>query len=96
MVHGLTQTLNNGFDISVFPNPATDKLNVQLSGFSGNNKILVELLDIFGKQGFSIVLEGKTSFEIPLQSIPSGVYILKTTLIDNPNMVFYTKVIVSK
>ncbi|RLD56632.1 MAG: hypothetical protein DRJ05_11020 [Bacteroidetes bacterium] len=95
-VHGLTQTINNGFDISVFPNPATDKLNVQLSGFSGNNKILVELLDIFGKQGFSIVLEGKTSFEIPLQSIPSGVYILKTTLIDNPNMVFYTKVIVSK
>jgi len=31
-----------------------------------------------------------------LQNIPPGVYILKATLIDNPNIVYYKKVIVSK
>ena len=94
-VHGLSQTNKNSFDISVFPNPATEKINIHLSGLSENNKFLVELSDIFGRHELSTTIEGKTSFEIQLQDTPPGIYILKVTPLKNPGTCAYQKIVIS-
>ena len=94
-VHGLAQNINNNIKITIFPNPATDRINVRISGLSNNSKIRVELSDIFGQQEFLTTMENQANFEIPLQNVAPGVYILKVNILDRPNVVSYGKVIVS-
>ena len=60
--------------IDIFPNPATNVLNVNITGYSGNNDILV--FDINGR----LVLKNKTSSinsQLDISKLPSGSYLVK-------------------
>jgi hypothetical protein len=93
-VNALDENNISEFNISVFPNPVSDKLNVQISGFDENNKIKIEISDIFGRLEISILSENKSRIEIPVQGLPSGIYILKVTALDNPGFRAYQKIVV--
>ncbi|MEO5571260.1 MAG: T9SS type A sorting domain-containing protein, partial [Bacteroidia bacterium] len=63
---------NNFFN--VYPNPAHDKLYVQLAATSKQLESYYEVLDLFGR----IVFTGKLNSDfIDLKNFPGGIYILQ-------------------
>jgi hypothetical protein len=95
-VNALDENNISEFSISVFPNPVSDKLNVQVSGFNVNNDIKISISDIFGHVKFSTLSKEESTFEISMQDIRPGVYILKVTSLENPEIGAYQKIVISK
>lgn len=58
-------------DVSVFPNPATGKFTLQLSGFEEN--LIVKIYNITGKECFSRQIRNIET-EISTESLPKGIY----------------------
>lgn len=79
--------------LSVYPNPAQDLLNVQLSGMTGN--VHVQLISALGtikwKQTLSAETAGFLLKRIDLTSFSSGIYILKVA---TKQQIFQKKVVV--
>ena len=75
-VYGSTSTkvLSNESDneLSVYPNPAQNLLNISLKNFNGN--VAVKIFDLMG----SLVLSSSKS-EINVESFPKGIYLVKVT-----------------
>lgn len=68
---------NNG-EISLYPNPASDKQTVQLSGYEGKN-VKITLYDIQGRS-FGTLYEGKLEgenavFEFDISHLSNGMYL---------------------
>jgi hypothetical protein len=61
--------------VSVFPNPAKDKLHLYI-GFIPNKSIKINMLDVLGKIVYenNLVAENGIEVEIPLDEIPEGLY----------------------
>ena len=70
-VHNLSLSDN----IKIYPNPATDKITI--SNIDNSNEIIATIIDFQGK----IILENKffrqNSFELNVNSLSKGIYILK-------------------
>ncbi|WP_370088627.1 T9SS type A sorting domain-containing protein [Ekhidna sp.] len=62
-------------EITLFPIPATDKLNIRSGNFSIAN---ATLLSLTGNVIHSWILNGETEMEIP-ENVPSGTYLLQLT-----------------
>jgi hypothetical protein len=73
--------------VSVYPNPARDKVEVKL--FSpARQKVLVNVTDITGKvvqQMQATIADGSGNFSMPVSALEKGVYFLKIT--DNNGIV---------
>lgn len=67
-----TITKNN---ISVYPNPVTDNLHINLDGLVLTNKL--QILDLSGKVVKEIIPEQKDVLFIPMDDLVKGVYIIK-------------------
>jgi hypothetical protein len=82
-----------GHTVQLIPNPCRgENCAVQLTGFSGNNQISIELRDITGRLIFSKQLAANaTSLELPKLNTENGIYILSAK--DGTN-VAYRKVII--
>lgn len=69
--------LENGINLSVYPNPFNDNLTVRF------NKAItadVELVDVLGKVVYSSSIKNKKEYSMPIQtSISAGVYYLRLT-----------------
>jgi len=76
-------------DISLFPNPAFDKLNLQFTAMKpANTRIIIS--DYLGREIASLparVSTGKNSFTIPVSALSNGIYTLR--LEDEP---FFTSI----
>jgi hypothetical protein len=71
-------------DIHVYPNPAVNEVAVEIDGFSPDNKLMLLMYDVFGKE----VLRTETNhspFRLGLEQINAGIYFLKIT--ENENRV---------
>ncbi len=73
---GIAQVLSNG-DVSLYPNPATEKTTLQLNLLK-ESSVTISLLDAVGRT-VAIVADGKLSagtktFAIPTNTLPAGVY----------------------
>jgi hypothetical protein len=73
-------TLGNAYfdeaKITMYPNPVEDKLNLNLSQYSGEVKQL-RIFDVTGKLVNSLGVDKQTHLEISMGSYPSGLYIVK-------------------
>ncbi len=69
------------FDFSVYPNPATDQLNVALTNQKAEN-VSVKILNNLGQLVKTIELGNSTAInkQIDLTDLSSGIYIFKTTI----------------
>jgi len=71
-----------GYDISVYPNPATDHITVELK-FTGNQpapdktKFKIVLTDIAGKALWKKGIKNQLQCEVPMQGFAEGQYILQ-------------------
>lgn len=74
-------------DWSIYPNPATDKLFIEL-----NQSVLIEIVDVFGKTVRNEHLKSGNNI-IDVSSLTSGVYFIKsqTTSIDSEHSGTYLK-----
>jgi hypothetical protein len=68
--------IENAIDIKVYPNPATDKIMIDLEGF--NSAPSYQISDMLGHIVVSGVAQGN-QFEIALPGLRSGLYIIKFT-----------------
>jgi hypothetical protein len=64
----------------VFPNPATDNVNVQVE-LSESTNCYIMLYDMGGRflktiKGKSLITAGKHNFSLSITDIPSGIYII--------------------
>ena len=70
-------TYNYEAGISVYPNPAVDKVNVEFAVESANNNTKVRLMDMSGRTGREIniaTVEGVNALEMNLDNLNSGMY----------------------
>lgn len=65
----------DGYDVIVYPNPAKDLLNIEISGTT-SGKAEVMLYDLTGKQLKQMTLQGATG-QINISDLPQGVYLLR-------------------
>jgi hypothetical protein len=77
--------------LHVFPNPANDYLIVEGLPLEGTN--IISLLDVTGNNLISLSSSNFTTFNISLQTIPSGLYFLQVT---NGNDVKREKILVNR
>lgn len=72
---GIHQIANN-IIINLFPNPASDVLNVKLSGSPGN--VSIEIIDMIGRlRAYSILNKGQLQGKINLDNLQKGIYICR-------------------
>lgn len=71
LLHGSTDKIPL---FTVYPNPAEDKINVELKDFSGIVKIT--LVDLSGRMIYSEIIDGQ-QLSIDLSNIPGGLYLVK-------------------
>lgn len=76
-VAGIENVMPDNYDVSLFPNPANDKLNITLPNY--NENAIVDIYDMMGKQ----VMEGRMNnrnernISLNTSAFPSGVYMLR-------------------
>jgi hypothetical protein len=73
-----TVEMNSLNMVSVYPNPATDQLNIDFNGLE-TGKVRVWLLDIAGRVMTDDYLEGETYgvYRINTSGLATGLYLLK-------------------
>lgn len=86
--------LDNIF-IEVYPNPATDYINLNMNNFQNTSVAEVSLVDLNGRLIYNKKLDNlkeNNSFNIDLSSISAGIYIMKIS--NNGNNIYYEKLII--
>lgn len=66
-------------NFSIYPNPANDKINIDLSLFQG--KTIIELFDALGKNIFDEILEvkGNENIVIETENLKQGMYMIRVS-----------------
>jgi hypothetical protein len=92
----VSENLNYKDDINVYPNPISDKINIEID-FIGTI-INISLIDISGKEYLINInrdCNGISDFTLPLEGIEDGVYLLKFYSSDE-DFYYKNKVIIKK
>ncbi len=69
--------IERNLDIKVFPNPATDNVQIFVSGLAENKTYNFTISDIYGKLLWQRDLLTKENYTVPMQQFPSGVLIMR-------------------
>ena len=89
----LSETKFDNLNISIFPNPATDLIAIQIAGLVDED-LEVELVDLSGKVvRSSKVSKGTTIAYFDVQTVYAGIYLVK---ISNGKLSVSEKVVISK
>ena len=90
---GITESETENVNVTVFPNPASDLVAIQINNLNKEN-IDVELFDVTGKLvQKTIIYQGSTIAYFDTQKLYSGVYIIKMTI---GNTVLNKKIVIEK
>ena len=77
----------NNLSVAVYPNPATNLLNINISGVA--ESVVYELLNYHGQKVYSRILEnvnGSINDQIELNTFARGIYYLRLSTNDNVNI----------
>lgn len=89
----LSETEFKNLNISIFPNPATDLIAIQVAGLVDED-LEIELLDLSGKVvSTSQISKGSTIAYFDVQTVYDGIYLVK---ISNGNLSISEKVVITK
>lgn len=90
---GLTESVFNAMNVSIFPNPASDLIAIQIEGLVTEN-LKVELLDLSGRViQNATIKKGSTISYFDVQSVYDGTYIVQ---ISNGSNSTSQKVVIKK
>jgi len=80
--------LNTAGNISIYPNPATGSVNIDLNAVSASAGV-ISITDIQGKQVAAStigIVEGANHFELDISGLQPGIYFVK--VVDNNSTVY--------
>ncbi|MBL0340119.1 MAG: T9SS type A sorting domain-containing protein [Bacteroidetes bacterium] len=63
--------------ILAYPNPTSNSITINASGLICGRDYKMDLIDMHGKIWYQKTIHAKMSIEIPIETMPSGVYILR-------------------
>jgi Secretion system C-terminal sorting domain len=63
--------------ILAFPNPTSNNITINASGLICGRDYQMDLIDMNGKIWYAKTIHAKMSIEIPLETMPAGVYVLR-------------------
>jgi hypothetical protein len=77
-IFGLTDNQNETLsfkEVKLYPNPASDYLKVELSGYSGED-LQIRIYDILGRSYQELEMKGNGNIQMPVYALPPGPYVL--------------------
>lgn len=77
------EQIGSNFVLSVYPNPATDFININLGNSNQETLVIVSLCDISGKEVKTYNFIGSKSPALKLPELSSGLYLVKITIGEN-------------
>jgi OmpA-OmpF porin, OOP family len=80
--------------VNVYPNPASDKLWLDFSGFDKSEQVNIRLMNVCGQSVLTnrLTATGSAMVQLELPELSNGIYILK---VESAKNVFSTKVLIS-
>ena len=83
----------NTSDITLYPNPATDLIAIQLNGLNTSN-VTIRLIDLMGREiSQTTIRPGSTIAYYDVQAVYEGTYLLEFT---DGNTTFSKKVVITR
>ena len=81
--------------VNVYPNPASDKLRLDLSGFGKSEQVKIHLMNVCGQSVLNTQYNtsGSAMIKLEIPELRNGVYVLKVESVKN---VFSTKVLINR
>ncbi|MFK7797028.1 MAG: zinc-dependent metalloprotease [Aureispira sp.] len=77
-------SIDNGVEINIFPNPAKDVLNLQLNAFETNEEVKIKVINMLGQVQYAsnhtITNNTQERIQLQVQQLPAGIY---TVVIEN-------------
>jgi len=68
---------DNLVKLVVYPNPVNEIITIKASGLICGRDYKMDIVDLSGKVWYAQTIQAKMSFEIPLEALPSGIYIFR-------------------
>jgi hypothetical protein len=75
------QNIRNEKSITLFPNPACDKITIQINE-TYNSICKLEIFDLFGKKQIEKTISFNNEIEIELENLKDGIYLIKIYSLD--------------
>lgn len=70
-------------NLSVYPNPSNENATIEIRNFKGNGTVLINFLDITGKEVLSPIVSNNfnqsTSIQFSTENLSNGLYLVKVT-----------------
>jgi hypothetical protein len=87
-----SKTLFSDSDVSVFPNPVVDKLNIRFDPSDGQSPVLT-VFDIHGRKfsGLSVLISQEGLAQIDTEKLPRGFYTLRLSKVKTENTFRFKK-----
>ena len=76
LINDVQELKPSAFEVNVYPNPAMNKVFVELQNFNSSNATL-EIFSLEGKMLQQQTVATNSISEIDIQSLPSGMFVLK-------------------
>lgn len=78
LITSIDDIASDAFKIKVFPNPATDLINIEITSLTDSNAYYIKLLDLEGRELFSTKMNADKD-HINMSLYPTGIYILNVS-----------------
>lgn len=82
---GTSQLIIDNGQLTIFPNPAKEELNIALTGLTG--KVIVTLFTIQGKEMIKQIFSNQQTITLNTSSISTGMYILRIQKEDGKSLI---------
>jgi hypothetical protein len=88
----MKELMKSAFSLKVYPNPATEILNVEITP-SDTGKMLLEVFDLSGKAVINKMVVNETLTQIDIKDFAEGAYYFKITQLNNDQLFRLEKII---
>ena len=88
----MKELMEEAFSLNVYPNPATDLLNVEITP-SDTGKMLLEVFDLSGKAVINKTAANEPLMQLDIKNLAEGTYYLKITQLNNDQLFRIEKII---
>lgn len=80
------------FGIDVYPNPATDKIHIALTGFGEDTEVKLQIVNNEGSLLRSISVNTSSVQDVSLDDLQAGIYQIQSTNLDKPLSARFIKI----
>jgi hypothetical protein len=82
-VASVNPVAKGSLQFKLYPNPAADRLMIEMDGIGGMEVIRISVFDLFGNQLMTHTVTGKQTTELTISGLASGVYLCKVERLDS-------------